>query len=145
MKTFLVENSSNQSEIKSLGIYLANEEVAFDAPEKLRCIDFDKHECKGIFSFAIIYFDSCKETCDLVWIGTNPIHQHMGYATHLLQIIFKYAKNMKCKFLYLDDATDAKPPKNIYFKLGFQIQRKGRWRAWRETDDDLDEVRRKQI
>ena len=44
----------------------------------------------------------------------------------------------------LDDCSGILPPRNIYYKLGFQVKHEGHWVNW-DKDYNVDEERRKII
>ena len=129
----------------SFGIYFYKEgKYNFKTPEDLRYIDYNNSYYWGILCFAIVY--AHKNILDITWISTNPLYQNKGFATLLIQKIIKIGKRKKYKYITLDDCCDSHPPKNIYFKLGFQIKSDSHvWVPWDVNNLNTSEERRLRI
>lgn len=63
-------------------------------------------------------------------------HRGKGYASTLLKDLISTCKN-SFKYIILDDCSDAVPPHNIYYKLGFLIKnfKTNRWIKWKISDE----------
>ena len=126
----------------AFGIYLSKKDYEFENVEDLRYVDFTNNFYKDILCFAIVYLD--EEILNLNWISTNPSSYNMGFATRLINKIYDIGKNLDKKYIMLDDCSGILPPRNIYYKLGFQVKHEGHWVNW-DKDYNVDEERRKII
>jgi len=78
---------------------------------------------------------------DLISIFTEEKYRGKGYAVKLMEELIKFCRNNDYYYILTDDATDAKPPRNIYYKLGFLVKNDyGEWTKW-TTDMSPDEER----
>ena len=127
----------------SFALYQANYKYAFENVEDLRHVDFSKIFYKDIYCFAICYFD--KSDIHLNWIITNPLFCNMGYATALIEKVNNIGIQLGLKYIKLDDCCDKLPPKNIYYKLGFQVKHGKKWVDWIDKHIIINEDRRKKI
>ena len=129
-------------DIKSFGIYFSNaKKYIFKTPEDLRNIIYsecDHNRARDILCFAIVYIK--KNGLDISWMSTHPRYRNMGLATLLIKKIIKICNK---KYITLDDCSGALPPKNIYFKLGFQVRSSGdTWIPWTIDNLNVSEERR---
>ena len=84
-------------------------------------------------SWCTAYICLEENACYLTALDTEIGYEGRGYATSLVRDLIKYLKERNLKFIYLDDMSNGIPPRNIYYKLGFQIiGRRGQWIKWRE-------------
>ena len=82
-----------------------------------------------------------REGVDLISIFTEEKYRGKGYAIKLMEELIKFCRNNDYYYILTDDATDAKPPRNIYYKLGFLVKDdNGEWVKW-TTDMSPDEER----
>lgn len=86
---------------------------------------------------------SIKEGIVVFDIYTNEQYRNKGFATQLLHRLVSYCKENDLAYILLDDCTECKPPKNLYYKLGFSIcTNSTKWEIWKDTDyEDYDEER----
>lgn len=87
---------------------------------------------------------SYKEGIFLIDLYTSERYRNKGFATQLLNRLVSYCKENNLAYILLDDCTDCKPPKNLYYKLGFSIctNSEDKWEIWKDTDyEDYDEER----
>jgi hypothetical protein len=85
------------------------------------------------------YFDkdiSLEKGLLVLDLFTVAEHRGKGYATTLLKDLIKTLKNTY-KYVILDDCSDAVPPNNIYYKLGFLIKnfKTNSWIKWKISDE----------
>lgn len=135
MNIFFVEN------INSIGIYFSKKKFMFNTPEDLRCIDFNYQ--KDIYCFSIIYFED--EYILMNWISTNPLVYNQGFASKMINEINQIGKIRNKKYIILDDCSGVPPPRNLYYKLSFQVKVNDIWVDWHKDIQGLDEERRKCI
>jgi len=127
----------------SFGIFLCKDNYKFGSIESLRLVDYNSVFYKDMYCFAIVYLED--ENVLLNWISTNPEYFNLGLATRLIHEIYDIGKKMGKKYILLDDCSGVLPPKNIYYKMGFQVKScNGVWVDW-ETEYEVDEERRKDI
>jgi len=94
----------------------------------------------------IITYQSCTGTICLAPLGriyiqsiyTPPEDRGKGYASQLLKNIIEMGAKNGYTVIYVDDMSEAPVDKNIYQKLGFEIQARtnsGRniWVPWKKT------------
>ena len=127
----------------SFAIWKATTQYTFENVEDLRHIDFSESFFKDIYCFAICYFD--KSNVYLNWISTNPLYYNIGHATSLIKKVNDIGKDFGLKYIKLDDCCETSPPKNIYYKLGFQVKRHRKWVDWTVKNIIINEERRKKI
>ena len=94
-------------------------------------------------SWCTAYICQEEKTCLISALDTKDCYQGRGYATSLLKDLIALLKERKIAYLYLDDMSHGIPPRNIYYKLGFQILGRGEsWRTWRENSEIVGPERR---
>ncbi len=74
-------------------------------------------------------------------IFTDEKYRGKGYAIKLIEELIKFCSNNDYGYILTDDATEASPPRNIYYKMGFLVKDDdGIWTKW-TTDISPDEER----
>ena len=84
---------------------------------------------------------SNREGMFLKSIFTDEKYRGKGYAMKLMEELIKFCRNNDYAYILTDDATDASPPRNIYYKMGFLVKDDdGVWTKW-TSDISPDEER----